>query len=83
MDYLIFHAFSAYPKVAGDYSAFPLAYWSYMYKVNSDTLYFARRHEVFRTREYLDGATTRPYMLCVWDLPRVLSEQDSLRAPTH
>ncbi len=83
VDYLIFHAFSAYPKVAGDYSAFPLAYWSYMYKVNSDTLYFARRHEVFRTREYLDGATTRPYMLCVWDLPRVLSEQDSLRAPTH
>jgi len=75
VDYLIFHAFSAYPKVAGEYQDYPLAYWSYLYKVNSDTLYCDRAQEVFRTTEYTDGGTTRPYVLCVWDLPRVLREQ--------
>lgn len=74
VDYLIYHAFSTYPKIEKEYNDFQLAYWSWQYKVFSDTLSFAREDEVFRTDLYFDGATSRPYLLCVWDLKKALND---------
>ncbi len=74
VDYLIYHAFSTYPKIENEYDDFQLAYWSWQYKVFSDTISFSRQDEVFRTDIYNDGATSRPYLLCVWDLKKALDK---------